>query len=126
MPFKEKGKIEINCAWCGKSVKSRPWRAGKIKFCSKKCKYLHLKRSMLIKNAAKKKIRYRLICKNFYCNKAFIVKPSLVKKRKYCCRKCYELSKTNEYKEEVLRRSEVKAQQNDIRNILSLNKRDDN
>ena len=126
MPFEKKDKIEICCKWCGKTIEVRPWRKGKVKFCSKKCKYSYLKKSMLIKNASKKKLRYRLICKNIYCCKSFIVVFSKVKKRKYCSRKCYYISKTQEYKKEVLKRMEVKKKQDEVKNILSLNKRDDN
>lgn len=125
MPFEKKDKITICCAWCSKTVKSRPWRKGKIKFCSRKCKYAHLRKSMLIKNSSKRKLRYRLICKNIHCCKPFIVVPSKVKVRKYCSRKCYYISKTPEYQEEILRRVEVKKKQDEVRNILSLNKRDD-
>jgi hypothetical protein len=122
MPFPAKEKITCYCLNCGNSFKVSPWKKGKAKFCNNKCKYEYIKKRMLYLHSLKRKIRIPLHCQNIYCNTIFYVIPSKAKVRKFCGRKCYEISKTLEYKEELARRMEINTQQNFIKQFLSLNK----
>ena len=100
MPFPYKGKIEVVCEECGKHVKRYPYLVKKFRFCSQKCKYSHIRRTMLRKRFYQRVGNIALTCQNAFCQKVFSVRP-WEKSRKYCCKKCNYYAKSPEYKQRL-------------------------
>ncbi len=122
MPFPKKQKIYFQCEQCGKVITTYPYKKGKARFCSNKCKYLYIKMKMFKKHAMKQKLRVPIVCQNIFCNKVFWVVPSAVSKRKYCSRKCQYQTLTPEYQEELKYREELQQRKEEIKRMIFLNK----
>jgi len=122
MPFPKKQKILFQCEQCGEVLKTYPYKKGKARFCSDKCKYLYIKLKMLRKHAAKRIAKVPAKCQNIFCGKIFWVIPSLAGKRKHCCNACRLYTLTSEYKEEMEYRQEQQRIKDNISRMILLNK----
>ena len=108
MPFEKKEKVRKVCQNCGKIFLVKPYRKDKAKYCSAECKYESMSRKMKAKraNAFKQKL-YPVKCQNINCGKVVYVKKDDALKRKFCCRACYDESRTEAYRRQVYRKKKL-------------------
>ena len=120
MPFIKKYNIELICQECGKKFYQYPSKLHHTKFCCKKCKDKNTKRKFKLKYSRVPKKRVTITCHNLLCRKKFIVWPYM-KNQKYCCHKCYLITKTTEYLE-ILETIKIKMDRNKRMDIWKINK----
>ena len=113
MLYPKKDKIELVCEECGTHVKVYPYKIKTFRFCSQKCKYSHIRRTMLRRQSKIKSKIISCICQNVFCKNVFYVKSCY--KRPYCCRRCFYETRKRSYQQRI---DEMKEQEEMLANSL--------